>query len=142
MREYYDFRESLKRLELIHMLGPENLAKFRFLVDVGEQSVGQAVRSLLRMGRQILGESAPEEDVKVVELLGKKKILSSAQVRKMKKLMSFQKALLEAKAADGEEAISAKEVYAAFEKLRKDLIALGEALRAHLPFEVKETQPM
>jgi uncharacterized protein YutE (UPF0331/DUF86 family) len=142
MREYYDFRESLKRLELIHVLGPENLAKFRFLVDVGEQSVGEAVRSLLRMGRQILGEGAPEEDIKVVELLGRKKILPWPQVRKMKKLLSFRKALLEAKAADGEEAISAREVYAAFEKLRRDLMSLGEALRAHLPFEVKETQPI
>jgi uncharacterized protein YutE (UPF0331/DUF86 family) len=138
MREYHDFRESLKKLELIHSLGPENLAKYRFLVDVGERSVEEAIKSLLRMGRQILGEMAPEEDVKVIEMLGRKRILPSSQTRKMKRLLLFRKALLEAKAADGEEAISAGEVYAAFEKLRKDLISIGEMLRPHLPFEVKE----
>jgi uncharacterized protein YutE (UPF0331/DUF86 family) len=138
MREYHDFHDSLKKLELIRTLGPQNLAKFRFLVDAGEQSVGEAVRALLRMGRLILGEGAPEEDVEVVRMLGKGKILPPGRVRKMERLLSFRRALLEAKAADGEEAISAREVYAAFERLRKDLAELGEALSKYLPFEMKE----
>ncbi|GEM_PF-5127240 len=138
MREYHDFRDSLKKLELIHTLGPQNLAKFRFLVDTGEQSVGEAVRALLRMGRLILGEGAPEEDVEVVKMLGKGGILSPGRVRKMERLLSFRRALLEAKAADGEEAISAREVYAAFERLRKDLTELGETLSKYLPFEMRE----
>jgi len=100
--------------------------------------VEEAIKSLLRMGRQILGEMAPEEDAKVIEMLGRKRILPSSQTRKMKRLLLFRKALLEAKEANGEEAISAREVYAAFEKLRKDLISVGEMLKVHLPFEVKE----
>jgi uncharacterized protein YutE (UPF0331/DUF86 family) len=138
MREYHDFQDSLKKLELIHTLGPQNLVKFRFLVDVGEQSVGEAVRALLRMGRFLLGEGAPEGDVEVVKALGKRKLLTPRRVKKMERLLSFRRALLEAKAADGEEAISAREVYAAFERLRRDLTEVGETLRRYLPFEVKE----
>lgn len=137
MREYHEFSEALKRLELIHTLGPENLVKFRFVVDLGEHSVEEAVRALFRMGQLALGgKEPPEDDQELIPLLRRRKILSPAQVRKMRNLLTFRKALLEAKS--GEESISAREVYAAFEKLRKDLTELGKTLYGYLPFEMRE----
>ncbi len=138
MREYHDFREAMRRLDLIHSLGPKQLVKYKFLVDLGEMAVDDAIRSLVRMGKQILRSEITEEK-QVIEALRKKKILNAQQARSFSKLLTFREALEEAKSADEKERISAREVHAAFERLRKELMSLWEILRKQLPFEVRET---